>query len=70
MQHLTLDCHFAREVREQIFAWNGELGALPPVGGKTLNQWWGEMIRGIPKEKRKEANGAIIYSIWGVWKEH
>jgi hypothetical protein len=35
----------------------------------TLNDWWDATISNIPKEKRREASGAIIYSVWGVWKE-
>jgi hypothetical protein len=57
------------EVREKIFAWNGQLGVSPPAGGMTLNDWWDATISDIPKEKRREASGAIIYSVWGVWKE-
>jgi hypothetical protein len=69
VQHLTLDCHFSTMVREKIFAWNGQLGVPPLAGGMTLNDWWDATISTIPKEKRREASGAIIYSIWGVWKE-
>jgi hypothetical protein len=69
VQHLTLDCHFSTAVREQIFAWNGTFGIPPPPGGKSLNVWWDEVISHLPKEKKREASGAIIYSMWGVWKE-
>jgi hypothetical protein len=69
MQHLTLDCHFSTTVREQIFAWNGTFGVPPPPGGRSLNDWWDETISHLPKEKKREASGAIIYSMWGVWKE-
>jgi hypothetical protein len=69
VQHLTLDCHFSTTVREQIFAWNGTFGVPPPPGGRSLNDWWDETISHLPKEKKREASGAIIYSMWGVWKE-
>nr|XP_051196926.1 putative cyclin-F1-2 [Lolium perenne] len=55
--------------REQIFAWNGTFGVPPPPGGRSLNDWWDETISHLPKEKKREASGAIIYSMWGVWKE-
>ena len=35
----------------------------------SLNEWWDATIAGIPKDRRREASGAIMYSIWGVWKE-
>ena len=65
---LTAD-NLASPVREQVFAWNGRLGVPPPAGGKSLNDWWDETIAALPKEKRRAASGAIIYSVWGVWKE-
>ncbi|KAK1680570.1 hypothetical protein QYE76_041418 [Lolium multiflorum] len=68
VQHLTLDCHFSAVVRK-TFAWNGTFSVLPPPGGKSLNEWWDEAISHLLKEKKREASGAIIYSMWGVWKE-
>ena len=69
VQHLTLDCHFTTAVREQIFAWNGNMGVPTPPGGRSLNVWWDDTIAALPKERRREASGLIIYSMWGVWKE-
>ena len=70
VEHLTLDCSFSTSVRERVFAWHGHIGAPPPPNGSGLNAWWDLTIVGLPKAKRREASGAIIYSIWGVWKEH
>jgi hypothetical protein len=57
-------------VREQIFAWNGTIPGVPQhPSGKSLNDWWDETISHLPKAKKREASGAIIYSMWGVWKE-
>jgi hypothetical protein len=64
VQHLTLDYHFSTTVREQIFTWNGTFGVTPPPGGKSLNDWWDEMISHLPKEKKWEVSGTIIYSMW------
>ena len=69
VQHLSLDCTFSTAVRERIFAWHGQIGAPPPPNGSTLNAWWDATIASLPKNKRREASGAIIYSMWGVWKE-
>jgi hypothetical protein len=35
----------------------------------SLNDWWDKTISHLPKEKRWGASGAIIYSMWDVWKE-
>ena len=69
VQHLTLDCHFSTAVRERIFSWHEQLGAPSHPNGRSLNEWWDATIAGIPKDRRREASGAIMYSIWGVWKE-
>jgi hypothetical protein len=37
--------------------------------GRSLNDWWDETISKIPKDRRREASRAIIYSVWGVWRE-
>ena len=68
-QHLLLDCTFATAVREKVFAANGTLGMVQPPMGRNLNTWWDDLLRGLPKEKRKEASGALIYAMWGTWKE-
>ena len=69
VQHLLLECSFATAVREQVFAWNGTIGRPPTDTSLGINSWWEEAIRTIPKEKRREASGAFIYSMWGTWKE-
>ena len=45
------------------------MGVLPPPNGRTLDAWWDATITTLPKNKQREASGAIIYSMWGVWKE-
>jgi predicted acetyltransferase len=35
----------------------------------TLSDWWNVTIANLPKEKRREASGAIIYSVREVWKK-
>jgi hypothetical protein len=69
VQHLLLDCSFSTVVRERIFAWNGSIGAAPPPLGQTIDSWRDGTLAGIPKEKRREASGAFIYTMWGTWKE-
>jgi hypothetical protein len=69
VQHLLLDCSFSTAVRERIFAWNGSIGAAPPPLGRTIDSWWDGTLAGIVKEKRREASGAFIYTMWETWKE-
>ena len=64
-----LECSNSTTVRENIFMWNGSIGVAPPPLNHTLDSWWDGMAAGLLKEKRQEANGAFIYSIWGCWKE-
>jgi hypothetical protein len=69
VQHLLLDCSFAKSARDKIFGWNGTIGVPPPVLGHGLNSWWDGMVTTLQSGKRREANGAFIYTIWGIWKE-
>ena len=69
VQHLTLECSFSTTVRQRVFAWHGQIGAPPPPNANGFNTWWDTTLAGLPKAKRREASGAIIYSICGVWKE-
>ena len=69
VQHLLLDCSFTSRIRELVFEWNGNIGVAPPPLGHTLDRWWDGMMAGIPKERRREASGVFIYSMWGTWKE-
>ena len=69
VQHIALECSLSKRVREKIFTWNGQTGAPSRTNGKNLNELWDETIAGIPKERRREASGLIIYSTCGVWKE-
>jgi hypothetical protein len=56
-------------VREKIFDWNATIGVAPPSLGHNIDSWWDGMVTGIPKGKRREASGALIYTMWGIWKE-
>jgi hypothetical protein len=69
VQHLFMDCSFSSTVREQIFVSHGTIGLATPPAGRGLNQWWEETIANLPREKRREASGAFIYTMWGTWKE-
>ena len=69
MQHLLLDCSYAAEVREKVFAANGTIGTVTPPLGRSINAWWDDMLGRLPKEKRREASGTIIYAMWGIRKE-
>jgi hypothetical protein len=64
-----LECNFAKLVRDKIFGWNGTIGVPPPVLGHGLNSWWDGMVTTLQSGKRREANDAFIYTIWGIWKE-
>ena len=69
VQHLLLDCSFASQVRERVFAEIGVWGTLPPPLNRSINDWWDATIAAIPRAGRRGASGAIIYSLWGTWKE-
>lgn len=69
MQHLLLDCSVAKSVHDKIFGWNGTIGVPPHVFGHGLNSWWDGMVTTLQSGKRREANGAFIYTIWSIWKE-
>jgi hypothetical protein len=64
-----LDCNFAKSVRDKIFGWNGTIGVPPLVLGHGLNSCWDGMVTTLQSGKRREANGAFIYTIWGIRKE-
>ena len=68
-QHLLLDFPFATAVREKVFAANGTIGIADAPMGRNLNSWWDDLLRRLPKEKRREASGSLIYAMWGTWKE-
>jgi hypothetical protein len=59
----TLECHFSTAVWEQIFACNRHLRVPPVASQMSLNEWWDETISKIPKNRRREASGAIIYLV-------
>jgi hypothetical protein len=40
-----------------------------PELGRTIDSWWDGTLAGIVKEKRREASGAFIYTMWKTWKE-
>ena len=69
VQHLLLECSFTAAVRNNIFGWLGTIGNAPPTLGRAIDGWWDAMLAGLPKERRREASGAFIYCMWGVWKE-
>ena len=48
---------------------NGTIGIPPLDTQQGINTWWERAIHAVPKEKRRETSGAIIYSMWGTWKE-
>jgi hypothetical protein len=37
--------------------------------GRNIDAWWDGVLAGIPKEKRREASGAFIYAMCGIWEE-
>jgi hypothetical protein len=37
--------------------------------GVSINDWWDVIISKIPKDRRREASRAIMYSVWRVWRE-
>lgn len=47
----------------------GTLGMPSTDTTQGINSLWEDSIRALPKAKKKEASGVIIYSMWGTWKE-
>ena len=45
------------------------IGLAPPPLDDSISTWWDETIIVLLKEKRTKANSAIIYAMWGDWKE-
>ena len=35
----------------------------------SLVDWWESTLLLIPKEKRRDFNGMVIYTMWNLWKE-
>jgi len=69
--HMCLSCPFAQEVWIQVLAW--ENLTLPqqidPTSFSSIEEWWGETEALFPKDCRRMYNGAVIYTLWNIWKE-
>ena len=66
VQHLLLDCNFITALREATFAQKGTIWIATPTAGRSINSWWDDTIAALPKERRREANAAFIYAMWGA----
>lgn len=69
--HLCLTCPFAQVVWAQVLT--GEnlstFVNAPPAQAGDIGEWWEATTRLLPKDRRRQVNGLIIYVMWNIWKE-
>jgi hypothetical protein len=69
--HLCLQCPFAQEVCNQILNWEGL--TMPqqanPSNFDSISEWWESAASHISRDRSREFNGSVIYTMWNIWKE-
>ena len=34
-----------------------------------ITTWWEQTATKVPRERRRQFNGVVIYTMWNIWKE-
>lgn len=66
LDHLSLDCPFARIIWAGIYA---GLGLHLPTPAAPLLDWWPAAVEGLPVARRKETNSLTSLVLRSLWLE-
>lgn len=42
---------------------------MVPDRGLAMENWWNDMLAGLPKEFKRQRASAMIYTVWNIRKE-
>lgn len=68
VQHLCMSCTFLKSVWETVRRWNWNF-VSKIYETCSIDEWWDADRALITKERKREMDGLLIYTIWNVWKE-
>ena len=68
IQHILVDCPFARQVWYEMLAWI-RATCQPPTRGIKLVDWWPVAKRATPKPMRKGLASMTLLTAWQIWKQ-
>jgi hypothetical protein len=68
VQHLLVDCVFAREVWFRIMSKVGLQGCAPGPNDVVFQEWWKSAERVMPNCKKKGFNSLVMLVAWWLWK--
>lgn len=67
-EHLALQCVFAWEVWHLVADWSDGMIQVPRVGVQ-IEEWWNLVVKGLPKNMKRNKAAIMVYTAWNVWKE-
>ncbi len=68
MNHILIDCVFARQVWLRVLSPPG-WAALSPPRGSWLQDWWSSSRVCLPEHLRSSFDSLVLLVSWQLWKE-
>ena len=66
IDHITLQCSFAREVWFYVLSKHG-LQRFTPEDDEDIAIWWPRVSGAVAKQNKKELNSLVILVAWELW---
>ena len=70
VDHILVQCAFAKQVWFQCFVRVGLPLELMPTGQDTMEDWWTTSRKLVPKTHRKDYDPLVVLICWCLWKQH
>ena len=69
VDHITMQCVFARQVWYIRFCRMSINPDLCPTQHSTISDWWNTTRKHIPKRQRKGFDSVVTSICWNIWKQ-
>lgn len=69
VEHMLMQCVFARQVWHQCFLETGTNLSLLPIGQESLQDWWATSRKQVVKAQCKEFDAFVMLVCWCIWKQ-
>ena len=69
VDHITMQCVFARQVWYSCFLRMNINTDLCPTHHSTIDAWWDDARKHVPKRLRKGFDSVVISICWNLWKQ-
>ena len=69
IEHILMQCVFARQVWHLCFMETETNLSLMPTGQDPLQEWWNSARKRATKAQRKDFDAMVMLVCWCIWKQ-